>query len=49
METEYTLTEEQRKEFSRRFLAAILVAVAHPSVKREIAEALDTIRPEDLQ
>lgn len=46
---EYTLTEEERREFSRRFLAALLVAVAHPSVKGEIAEALDTIRTEDLQ
>jgi len=43
------LTEDERKEFSRRFLAAILVSVAHPSVKGEVAEALETIRSEDLQ
>jgi len=46
---EYTMTEEDRREFSRRFLAALLVAVAHPSVKGEVAEALETIRSEDLQ
>ena len=49
METKYTLTEEERREFSRRFLAALLVAVAHPSVKEEVAKAVEDISPEVLQ
>lgn len=46
---EYTLTEEERREFSRRFLASLMILVSHPSVRAEVAKVFDELRPEDLQ